>query len=158
MHTVADRVKRLRRHLGLSQDALGKLAKRSKSAVSQWERGLTEPERDSLDALRLSRRVNPDWVTRGTGEMFLPAGIATATERSSPAALAPPGSPGPQEPTLTALLDTLAARIAEADPAVRAEVTSLVLRYMEKPESGAKIAAAIELLISKDPEDDSTAR
>lgn len=148
METVADRIRRLRKKLALTQAQFGALAGCSKSAVSQWERGETEPERNSLDALRYRKHVNPDWITRGEGGMFL----------SDPAALAPPGSPEPQEPTLTALLDTLAARIAEADPAVRAEVTSLVLRYMEKPESGAKIAAAIELLISRDPEDDSTAR
>ena len=82
METVADRIKALRKQLKLTQAALGRMAGRSKSAVSQWEKGGTEPDRDSLDALRIRKRVNPDWVTRGIGEMFL----------STPADIAPPGS------------------------------------------------------------------
>ena len=71
MQSVADRIKLLRKHLRLTQSGLGAKAGCSKSAVSQWERGVTEPERDSLLTLEKTARVNPRWVTHGTGEMFL---------------------------------------------------------------------------------------
>ena len=70
METVADRVKALRNELGVTQEGLGKLAGVSKSAVSQWERGLTEPEWEALRELQRAKNVNPSWVSHGDGEMF----------------------------------------------------------------------------------------
>ncbi len=70
---VADRIKSLRKTLGLSQEAFGKLAGVSKSAVSQWERGTTLPERDALMSLQRKRRVSQTWVISGKGDMFLSA-------------------------------------------------------------------------------------
>ncbi len=70
-----------------------------------------------------------------------------------PALPAPAGDPrlAPAKPqTLTELLDDLSARLAQADPAVRDEVMRLVLRYMESPQAGERIAQAIELLLGTD--------
>ena len=71
MKTVADRIRELRRRLQLTQEGLGKFAGVSKSAVSQWERGITEPERDALLAMQRSRGINPEWVAHGKGECLL---------------------------------------------------------------------------------------
>lgn len=70
MDSVASRINRLRKHLGLTQEALGRAAGVSKAAVSQWERGLTEPERDALLSLQRTTKINPEWVANGRGEMI----------------------------------------------------------------------------------------
>jgi len=72
---VSERIKTLRNKLGIKQPELGRLAGVSKAAVSQWERGLAEPQRDALLELQRKRSVNPLWVARGEGRMFLQAGI-----------------------------------------------------------------------------------
>lgn len=51
------------------------------------------------------------------------------------------------DPTLPALLEALAARMAQADPSLRHELALLVVRYLENPQAGARIAAAVELLL-----------
>jgi len=53
----------------------------------------------------------------------------------------------PEPQTLTTLLDALAARIAQADPSVRDAIGRLVLRYIDSPETGARIVRAIEELL-----------
>ncbi|MDP1905040.1 MAG: helix-turn-helix transcriptional regulator [Pseudomonadota bacterium] len=72
MEDLSDRIKKLRKELRLTQEGLGAAAGVTKQAVSQWERGLTAPERDALSRLQKSNRVNPDWVSSGTGEMIFP--------------------------------------------------------------------------------------
>lgn len=147
MDTVADRVKHLRKQLKLTQTALGQHAGGiSKQAVSQWERGITEPQWEALNALQRACGVNPYWLLHGTAPML-------ETERAPsagapPVRLSPPGDPARRP--LAELLDDLSRRLAGADPAVRDEVTRLVLRYLENPPAGARIAKAIELLLGED--------
>lgn len=59
---------------------------------------------------------------------------------------------------IDALLERLSTALGRADPAVRQEVIALVTRYMENPDAGSRIAAAIELLLSKDAPDDPSPR
>lgn len=70
MATTSERIKLARTTLGLTQEEFGKLAGVSKQAVSQWERGLTLPERDALLSLRRRKGISPEWITNGTGEMI----------------------------------------------------------------------------------------
>ncbi len=71
MNDIADRVKEIRTRLNLSQAKLGAHAGGvSKSAVHQWEMGVTKPAWEALSALHKSLRINPDWVMRGEGSMF----------------------------------------------------------------------------------------
>lgn len=78
---IGERIKQIRAELGLSQAELGEMAGGvSKSAVSQWERGLTSPERDALMALRRKRGISPDWIIHGKGEMFEPVRHPTDDE------------------------------------------------------------------------------
>lgn len=71
MKAVADRIKALRRTLGVTQEALGKLAGVTKSAVSQWERGICEPDRHALHALKRARNINPEWIASENQPMIL---------------------------------------------------------------------------------------
>ena len=70
MSDISDRIKELRKTLGLSQEKFGKLAGVSKAAVSQWELGITKPERDALLALRKNKQINTLWITTGDGDIF----------------------------------------------------------------------------------------
>ena len=85
MEDVSDRIKKLRKDLGLTQEAFGLVAGVTKQAVSQWERGLTTPERDALRRLKDSRRVNPDWVSQGTGTMLISSEFLAQTAPATPA-------------------------------------------------------------------------
>jgi len=73
---LKNRIKELRTALRATQEELGKLAGVTKSAVSQWERGLTTPERDALLTLQKKKGINPDWVMHAKGEMFLSVAIS----------------------------------------------------------------------------------
>jgi len=148
MSTLAARVKTLRKHLKLTQTALGQCAGGiSKQAVSQWERGITEPQWEALHELERTCGVNPDWLLHGTEPMLDPSRAPVPVVTTS--GLDPSCS---EQRPLAELLDDLSRRLAMADPAVREEVTRLVLRYLENPAAGARIAKAIELLLGADDE------
>lgn len=69
---VSERIKQARSKLGLSQTEFGRAAGGvSKAAVSQWERGLTTPERDALMALQRDKDLSPEWIMNGHGDMFV---------------------------------------------------------------------------------------
>ncbi len=137
MNTVAERVKFLRQHLKLTQEALGQCAGGiSKQAVSQWERGITEPQWEALNALQRTRQVNPQWLLKGTAPMLL----SEEAGDPRPQPLTASRSHRIEQRPFAELLDELSRRLALADPSVREEVTRLVLRYMENPQAGARIA------------------
>lgn len=56
---------------------------------------------------------------------------------------------GSHDGSIATLLDSLAARIDQADPAVREEIMRLTVRYLENPDAGARIARAIETLLEE---------
>lgn len=85
-----ERIKQARTKLGLSQDEFGHLAgiggkHGAKSAVSQWERGVTTPSGDSLLNLRRTVNLNNEWVRTGKGDMFLPSPTAHPAEQAAAA-------------------------------------------------------------------------
>lgn len=67
---TGDRVKQARAFLKMTQEAFGKVAGVSKAAVSQWENGITTPQRDALLNLYRKRNISPEWITSGRGEML----------------------------------------------------------------------------------------
>lgn len=89
MNDIADRIKEIRTRLNLSQAKLGAHAGGvSKSAVHQWETGVTKPAWEALRNLHKSLLINPDWVMRGEGTMFeeqaldgLPSGAGELTPK-----------------------------------------------------------------------------
>lgn len=70
--TIASRIVQLRlahKPKKLSQDAFGELCGVSKSAVSQWESGATEPDIKTLIKLRSKLAFSLDWLLTGEGDM-----------------------------------------------------------------------------------------
>ncbi len=61
--------------LDVNQVEFGRFAGVTKQAVSNWERGVSVPDRHALRALARSKRISADWLTDGIGEPFLPSGI-----------------------------------------------------------------------------------
>ena len=79
MDDISDRIKEIRKQLGLTQAELGKHAGGlSKSAIHQWESGGTKPAWDALTALRKNLGINPDWVMQGEGAMIQEPEMPTA--------------------------------------------------------------------------------
>src|SRR3546814_376640 len=74
------RLKQVRNALGLSQGQLAEKIGRKQGSVSDIERG-----RNSIDGivqlLKLTFRVNPDWLREGQGKMFLPSGYETGPKK-----------------------------------------------------------------------------
>lgn len=70
MSTFADRCVELRQSLArsgrrMSQAELGKLAGVSKAAVSNWERGLTTPDRQAAETMH-NNGIDIAWLINGT--------------------------------------------------------------------------------------------
>ena len=55
---LANKIKRLRLHMGISQVHLAKLLKTSQAAVSHWENGIHEVTKLKLNKLRLLAAKN----------------------------------------------------------------------------------------------------
>ncbi|HEY9134552.1 MAG TPA: S24 family peptidase [Pseudomonadales bacterium] len=68
---TSDRIKKVRLELGISLELLGKAGGRSKAAASQWEKGISVPDRDTLLNLKLNRNINPDYILGKSNKMFL---------------------------------------------------------------------------------------
>ena len=62
LKAFAERLKRLRLALGMSQDDLSKHMKLSRSAISMWERGLREPDYDTIVMLANVFQVTPQYL------------------------------------------------------------------------------------------------
>lgn len=70
MEQMTDRIKAVRAALGITQTELGSAARVTKSAVSQWERGIAKPDRDALDEMEHSKySINRRWITHGESPM-----------------------------------------------------------------------------------------
>lgn len=68
MNALADRIKEIRKELGLNQPELGRLAGVSKGAINQWETGKTQAIKAEY-LLKLSRATgyNSEWISSGKG-------------------------------------------------------------------------------------------
>lgn len=63
--SIGDRIGQIRRELGIrSQEAFGRPLGISKSAVSQWERGETEPSPDNLFAIETTYGYRARWIQK----------------------------------------------------------------------------------------------
>ncbi|MCK7461162.1 MAG: helix-turn-helix domain-containing protein [Sphingobacterium sp.] len=141
MNTIADRIKRLRKHLGVTQEKLGEFAGITKSAVSQWERGITEPQWEALLTLQRTKRVNPEWVQHGVEPMILPGqqrppmtneeAEAQATAHMSRIEV---HSEEVFIEDLSCLLDRISSWIAPVEDDAREDVDRLILRYLHMPQ------------------------
>ena len=66
----SDRIKELRNHLGLSQEAMAKSIGVSKQYFSRVEKGLTSLSKEKVVALCEEYKVSIDWLLNGTGSMM----------------------------------------------------------------------------------------
>lgn len=66
-----ERLKILRKSLGLTQTEFGKRIGMTMQGIQKWEKGKSKPQQSTIKALISTFNVNPDWLLNGTGEMFL---------------------------------------------------------------------------------------
>lgn len=64
------RLKKLRKHLGFSQDKISKELEIPQTTYSNWERGRNEPPLEILSTFCNKHNVNLNWLLSGQGEMF----------------------------------------------------------------------------------------
>jgi transcriptional regulator with XRE-family HTH domain len=72
MDSIGERLKLLRRKLGLTQVKFAEKLGRSKRSIQEWESGRNEPSERVLRLIEQTFSVNPEWLREGKGEMFLP--------------------------------------------------------------------------------------
>lgn len=71
MKGVGKRLKLLRETLGLTQEEFGEKIGRTKGAISAYEKGERKPDKTTLMLIEKVFNVNPDWLLKGEGDMFL---------------------------------------------------------------------------------------
>lgn len=67
---MKDRVKELRKSLGLSQEAFGKRIGITKASVSQIELGTNSASNATVKCIASEFGVSEDWLRNGTGSMY----------------------------------------------------------------------------------------
>ena len=68
--TIGERISLLRRSLNLNQDEFGKRINVTRSAVSNYEKGLRNVMDRVISDICREFYVNEDWLRNGVGEMF----------------------------------------------------------------------------------------
>lgn len=72
---MKERIKALRKALGLSGENFGKRIGLKKVAISQVETGRTNPTEQTIVSICREFNVSEEWIRNGTGEMFIPIPI-----------------------------------------------------------------------------------
>lgn len=67
---MKERIKALRKKLGLNQTEFGRETKTSLSAVQKWESGENVPSNATIEIIRARWNVSEVWLRTGEGEMF----------------------------------------------------------------------------------------
>ena len=73
--SIGERIKRVRKHRGLSQAELAGLTGVSRGACGQWEAGLSLPSVEKLSKLAVLLEARFEWLVTGRGEMEYVCGI-----------------------------------------------------------------------------------
>ena len=71
--TINERIKVLRKALGLSGEKFGDKVGVKRSTVSLWENGTNSITDQMFKSICREFNVNEEWLRYGTGDMFLPA-------------------------------------------------------------------------------------
>ena len=69
--SVGERIKLLRKALGLNRKSFGNRIGRAYRTIQDWERGVNQPTISTVNRIARIFGVNPDWLLKGEGEMFL---------------------------------------------------------------------------------------
>ena len=72
METYGERLKQLRKELGLAQDAFAESIGMTKSGISGIERGVNNLTGQVVSAICREYGVSEKWLRDGEGEMFVP--------------------------------------------------------------------------------------
>lgn len=70
METIGNRIYNLRKKLDLSMEKFGNKLGISKSAISAFEKDLSNPSNQTIKLICREFNVDYFWLTEGTGEMF----------------------------------------------------------------------------------------
>lgn len=68
---MKDRIKALRKKLGLTQQAIADVAGIKRNTVAQYEMGRNEPTSAVITLICKTYNVNETWLRTGEGEMFV---------------------------------------------------------------------------------------
>ncbi|MFN3481222.1 MAG: helix-turn-helix domain-containing protein, partial [Thermodesulfovibrionales bacterium] len=68
--TIADRIKQIRQHFNLTQQAFARSVGISQSFLSELEKGKTEPSQPLILAICYRYSINKDWLLTGEGNML----------------------------------------------------------------------------------------
>lgn len=66
---MKERIKKIRKHFGLSQSEFGEALGVSRDAISNYELGRVIPSELFVNHLCSTFNINPDWLETGEGEM-----------------------------------------------------------------------------------------
>ena len=77
MNNVGQRIKELRKMLGLSQREFAERIGKSLNAIQKWESGDRIPSEPALKLIAKEFGVSEEWLKTGEGEMFQPGIIPT---------------------------------------------------------------------------------
>ncbi len=80
---MKDRLKQIRKHLGLSQIEFARRINVSPGFVSNIENGRCNLSEDTIENICSSFNVERDWLLYGKGEMFTPGNEKASAERKS---------------------------------------------------------------------------
>ena len=135
---MKNRIKEIRKELGLTQIEFGKRIQISGVSVSTAESGKTKPDNQTIELICREYNVNREWLETGVGEMFIES-PESALDR-----LAAEHSLGPNQKALLSVameaLDTL------DDAACEILIDRLFTKIMEiKDEQNRKAAASVHV-------------
>ena len=68
---MKDRIKQLRKALGMTQQKFADAIGVKQNTVAQYEIGRNEPIDSVVNLICKEYNVNPDWLRNGSGEMFI---------------------------------------------------------------------------------------
>lgn len=68
---MKDRIKKIRKTLGLSGEKFGENIGLKRSSISQLETGINNPTDQVIKSICLAYNVNEDWLRTGEGDMFI---------------------------------------------------------------------------------------
>ena len=76
---INERVRTLRKELGLTLEKFGEKVGVSKSAINKIEKGITNVTEQMIKSICREFNVNEEWLRHGTGPMFKPASAKLST-------------------------------------------------------------------------------
>lgn len=68
---MKDRIKKIRKTLGLSGEKFGENIGLKRSSISQLETGINNPTDQVIKSIYLAYNVNENWLRTGEGNMFI---------------------------------------------------------------------------------------